>query len=90
MSFPLKYRFKIAVITEASPSPLIKNVPVEPFGGEEDFDVNGEYLVYTTKDPLVNEATHTRQNVSLDIVDTIRHGQPINTCLVTSGLSHFT
>ena len=39
---------------------------MEPFGGPEDFDVNDVGLVYTSKDPSVNEATHTRQNVWLN------------------------
>lgn len=37
--------------------------PVEPFGGAEDFDVSGTQIVYTAKDPSVDEASHTRQNV---------------------------
>ncbi len=38
---------------------------MEPFGGPEDFDVHDIGVVYTSKDPSVNEATHTRQNVWL-------------------------
>ncbi|KAG9116042.1 hypothetical protein FRC07_007495, partial [Ceratobasidium sp. 392] len=41
------------------------STPVEPFGGAEDFDVSNTHVVYTTKDPEVPEATHTRQNVYL-------------------------
>ncbi|QRV92327.1 Prolyl oligopeptidase family [Ceratobasidium sp. AG-Ba] len=41
------------------------STPVEPFGGAEDFDVSETHVVYTTKDPEVPEATHTRQNVYL-------------------------
>ncbi|KAF8333551.1 alpha/beta-hydrolase [Cantharellus anzutake] len=41
------------------------SVPVEPFGGPKDFDIHDVGLVYTTKDPTVNEATHTRQNIYL-------------------------
>ncbi|KAG9005435.1 hypothetical protein FRB93_009741 [Tulasnella sp. JGI-2019a] len=37
--------------------------PVEPFGGAEDYDVSGTQIIYTAKDPLIDEATHTRQNV---------------------------
>ncbi|KAG8886658.1 hypothetical protein FRB97_000078 [Tulasnella sp. 331] len=37
--------------------------PVEPFGGAEDYDVSGTQIVYTAKDPSVDEASHTRQNV---------------------------
>jgi dipeptidyl aminopeptidase/acylaminoacyl peptidase len=37
--------------------------PVEPFGGTDDFDVSAIHIVYTTKDPVLPEAWHTRQNV---------------------------
>ncbi|KAF8755118.1 Alpha beta-hydrolase [Rhizoctonia solani] len=41
------------------------STPVEPFGGAEDFDVSETHVLYTTKDPNVPEALHTRQNVYL-------------------------
>ena len=37
--------------------------PVEPFGGLDDFDVSETHIVYTTKDPELPEAWHTKQNV---------------------------
>ncbi|PPQ63625.1 hypothetical protein CVT24_004378 [Panaeolus cyanescens] len=37
--------------------------PVEPFGGEDDFDVSETHIVYTTKDPKLDQAWHTKQNV---------------------------
>ncbi|KAF7422399.1 hypothetical protein PC9H_010555 [Pleurotus ostreatus] len=37
--------------------------PVEPFGGTDDFDISHSHLVYTTKDPELPEAWHTKQNV---------------------------
>lgn len=37
--------------------------PVEPFGGTDDFDVSLSHILYTTKDPLLPEAWHTKQNV---------------------------
>ncbi|KAG5638713.1 hypothetical protein H0H81_010695 [Sphagnurus paluster] len=37
--------------------------PVEPFGGTDDFDVSRDRIVYTTKDPELDEAWHTKQNV---------------------------
>ncbi|KDQ15014.1 hypothetical protein BOTBODRAFT_54910 [Botryobasidium botryosum FD-172 SS1] len=37
--------------------------PVGPFGGSNDFDLSSIYIVYTTKDPSVNKALHTRQLV---------------------------
>ncbi|PPQ84495.1 hypothetical protein CVT26_003741 [Gymnopilus dilepis] len=37
--------------------------PVEPFGATDDFDVSDTHIVYTTKDPELPEAWHTKQNV---------------------------
>uniref|UniRef100_A0A8H8CEI2 Dipeptidyl-peptidase V n=1 Tax=Psilocybe cubensis TaxID=181762 RepID=A0A8H8CEI2_PSICU len=37
--------------------------PVEPFGGTDDFDVSTTHIVYTTKDPKLPEAWHTKQDV---------------------------
>jgi len=48
--------------------------PVEPFGGTDDFDVSGNNVIYTTKDPELDEAWHTKQNVYL--VDINRQRQP--------------
>ena len=39
--------------------------PVEPFGGTDDFDVSNAKVIYTTKDPELPVAWHTRQNVYL-------------------------
>ncbi|CAE6412251.1 unnamed protein product [Rhizoctonia solani] len=41
------------------------STPVEPFGGAEDFDVSDTHVIYTTKDPNVPQALHTRQGVYL-------------------------
>ncbi|KAJ7600794.1 Alpha/Beta hydrolase protein [Mycena floridula] len=41
------------------------NSPVEPFGGTDDFDISSDYIIYTTKDTVLPEAEHTRQNVYL-------------------------
>lgn len=38
--------------------------PVEPFGGTDDFDVSKTHIVYTTLDPELPPAWHTKQNVS--------------------------
>ena len=38
--------------------------PVEPFGGKDDFDVSKTHVVYTTLDPELPPAWHTKQNVS--------------------------
>ncbi|KDR82578.1 hypothetical protein GALMADRAFT_237969 [Galerina marginata CBS 339.88] len=37
--------------------------PVEPFGGTDDFDASATHIVYTSKDPGLPEAWHTKQNV---------------------------
>ncbi|KAF8158405.1 Alpha/Beta hydrolase protein [Crassisporium funariophilum] len=37
--------------------------PVEPFGGNDDFDISATHILYTTKDPQLPEAWHTKQNV---------------------------
>ena len=42
-----------------------QHTPVEPFGGTSDYDVSDEYIVYTTKDPELPEAWHTKQNVRI-------------------------
>jgi hypothetical protein len=39
-----------------------QHVPIEPFGGTDDFSVSDTHIVYTTKDPVLPEATHTKQN----------------------------
>lgn len=36
---------------------------MEPFGGTDNFDINEKYVIYTTKDPDIPPAVHTRQNV---------------------------
>ncbi|KII90539.1 hypothetical protein PLICRDRAFT_106263 [Plicaturopsis crispa FD-325 SS-3] len=39
------------------------HAPVEPFGGTDDFHASETHIVYTTKDPVLPEAWHTKQNV---------------------------
>lgn len=41
----------------------LQYTPVEPFGGTDDFDVSATHIVYTTKDPKLPVAWHTKQNV---------------------------
>ncbi|PFH53996.1 hypothetical protein AMATHDRAFT_53711 [Amanita thiersii Skay4041] len=48
--------------------------PVEPFGGTDDFDISETHIVYTTKDPMLPEAWHTKQNVY--IVDFLGQEKP--------------
>ncbi|KAF8169251.1 Alpha/Beta hydrolase protein [Pholiota molesta] len=39
------------------------HTPVEPFGGTDDFDTSNTHIVYTTKDPALPVACHTKQDV---------------------------
>ncbi|KAG6842004.1 hypothetical protein C0991_004495 [Blastosporella zonata] len=48
--------------------------PVEPFGGTDDFDISHDHVVYTTKDPELDQAWHTKQNVY--IVDIKGRSEP--------------
>ncbi|KAF8627426.1 hypothetical protein AX17_006241 [Amanita inopinata Kibby_2008] len=48
--------------------------PVEPFGGTDDFDVSETHIVYTTKDPKLPDAWHTKQNVY--IIDLLGKEKP--------------
>jgi hypothetical protein len=41
----------------------IQHAPVMPFGGTDDFDVSATHVVYTSKDPILPPAWHTKQNV---------------------------
>jgi hypothetical protein len=43
----------------------LQSSPVEPFGDKDDFDVSKTHVVYTTLDPELPPAWHTKQNVSL-------------------------
>ncbi|KAF1836694.1 dipeptidyl-peptidase-like protein V precursor [Decorospora gaudefroyi] len=37
--------------------------PIEPFGGKDHFDISKNGLVFTSKDPDLNPATHTKTNI---------------------------
>lgn len=37
--------------------------PIEPFGGKDHFDISRVGLVFTSKDPDLNPATHTKTNI---------------------------
>jgi len=41
------------------------HVPVEPFGGVEDYSISEKHILYNTIDPEHSEAWHTRHNVYL-------------------------
>jgi dipeptidyl aminopeptidase/acylaminoacyl peptidase len=37
--------------------------PIDPFGGKDHFDISKNGLVFTSKDPCLNPATHTKTNI---------------------------
>lgn len=39
--------------------------PIDPFGGTDNFDISAHGLVFTSKDPDLNPATHTKTNIYL-------------------------
>ncbi|KIJ64627.1 hypothetical protein HYDPIDRAFT_112010 [Hydnomerulius pinastri MD-312] len=39
--------------------------PVEPFGGTDDFDISDNQIIFTTKDPKLPKAWHTKQDIYL-------------------------
>ena len=51
----------------------LQSCPVEPFGGTDDFDVSRTHVIYTTKDPQLPEAWHTKQNVSICVIANFWH-----------------
>jgi dipeptidyl aminopeptidase/acylaminoacyl peptidase len=60
--------------------------PVEPFGGTDDFDVSETHVVYTSKDPSLPEAWHTKQNVY--IVDITGSNKPRELTSGRQGATH--
>ncbi|KAF8903097.1 Alpha/Beta hydrolase protein [Gymnopilus junonius] len=60
--------------------------PVEPFGGTDDFDVSATHIIYTTKDPELPEAWHTKQNVY--IVPINGTGKPVELTSGKQGATH--
>jgi Tol biopolymer transport system component len=41
--------------------------PIPPFGGGDHFDIGEEALVFVSKDPDLNPATHTKQNLYISL-----------------------
>ncbi|KAF7298860.1 Dipeptidyl-peptidase 5 [Mycena indigotica] len=60
--------------------------PVEPFGGTDDFSVAGTSVLYTTKDPILPQGWHTKQNVYL--VSTSDPGNPKELTSGKQGATH--
>ena len=54
--------------------------PIEPFGGTDHFDISTSGLVFTSKDPELNPATHTKTNIYLiqgpEFLERVSHGHP--------------
>jgi dipeptidyl aminopeptidase/acylaminoacyl peptidase len=44
--------------------------PIEPFGGKDHFDISKYGLVFTSKDPDLNPATHTKTNIYISASET--------------------
>ncbi|PPQ67717.1 hypothetical protein CVT25_009323 [Psilocybe cyanescens] len=60
--------------------------PVEPFGGTDDFDASNTHIVYTTKDPKLSEAWHTKQDVFIVPID--GNEKPVELTSGTQGATH--
>lgn len=58
------------------------HTPVEPFGGSDNFDISNTHIIYTTKDPAVQPAWHTRQNI---YVLPVQGGKPVHLTSGTQG-----
>jgi len=43
--------------------------PIEPFGGKDHFEISKYGLVFTSKDPDLNPATHTKTNIYVSASD---------------------
>ncbi|EJC98931.1 alpha/beta-hydrolase [Fomitiporia mediterranea MF3/22] len=65
---------------------LKHDVPVEPFGGLDDFSVSSTHIVYTTKDPKLPAALHTKQNIY--VVDLLGKGAPRELTSGNQGATH--
>ncbi|EJD50500.1 alpha/beta-hydrolase [Auricularia subglabra TFB-10046 SS5] len=61
------------------------HAPVEPFGGTDDFDVSNTHIIYTAKDPDVQPAWHTRQNI---YIVPIEGGAPAHLTAGKQGATH--
>ena len=44
--------------------------PIEPFGGRDNFDISKYGLVFTSKDPDLNPATHTKTHIYISASET--------------------
>jgi dipeptidyl aminopeptidase/acylaminoacyl peptidase len=61
------------------------SAPVEPFGGTDDFDVSDTHIVYTTKDPEVAPAWHTRQNIYIVEIGNLTESKELPRKHLTTG-----
>ncbi|KAL1744514.1 Alpha/Beta hydrolase protein [Schizophyllum fasciatum] len=62
------------------------STPVAPFGGTDDFAVSKTHVVYTSKDPDLPEAMHTKQNIY--IVDITGASKPKDLSSGKQGATH--
>lgn len=54
--------FEVGELTNALKGSNLES-PIEPFGGTDHFDISKHGLVFTSKDPDLNPATHTKTNI---------------------------
>ncbi|KAI8940255.1 hypothetical protein NX059_003956 [Plenodomus lindquistii] len=57
-----KGKLQLSSLTNALHGSKLES-PIEPFGGKDHFDVSKYGLVFTSKDPDLNPATHTKTNI---------------------------
>ncbi|KAF2013204.1 dipeptidyl-peptidase 5 precursor [Aaosphaeria arxii CBS 175.79] len=59
-----KGKFKLGKVRNALKSTTLES-PIDPFGGTDHFDIGPIGLVYTSKDPELDPALHTKTNIYL-------------------------
>lgn len=57
-----KGKLQVSDLTNALKGSKLES-PIEPFGGKDHFDISKHGLVFTSKDPDLNPATHTKTNI---------------------------
>ncbi|KAL1760448.1 Alpha/Beta hydrolase protein [Schizophyllum commune] len=89
-SVPLKQTPEREWVFEQKWTNLLKGTghssPVAPFGGTDDFAVSKTHVVYTSKDPVLPEAWHTKQNIY--IVDITGASEPKELTSGKQGATH--
>ncbi|TID17353.1 dipeptidyl-peptidase-like protein V precursor [Venturia nashicola] len=55
-------KYSLSKLTNAIDNPDLES-PIPPFGGTDNFDVSTSGIAFVSKDPGLNPATHTKQNL---------------------------